>query len=72
MEIKSPTDYPQDWEFFAFVIDGEVAVVMPMHKTNMPAHVAALSSNPKVIVLPEELKNVVKSGWKYSNENFTE
>lgn len=69
-EIKSPTDSPQEWEFFAFIIDEEVAVVMPMHKSNMPAHVAALSSDPKVVIVPDELKNIVKSGWKYSQESF--
>lgn len=61
-----------DFEYFAFVVENEVAVVIPINKHNLPDWVAALSSDPKVIKLTEDQKDVVVSGWNFNGESFSE
>ncbi len=61
----------EDYEYFAFVVDNEVAAVIPMNKDNLSQWVAALSSDPKVIKLEENQKEVVISGWTFDGENFS-
>jgi hypothetical protein len=61
----------EDYEYFAFVVDNEVAAVIPMNKDNLAQWVAALSSDPKVIKLEEDQKEVVISGWTFDGENFS-
>ena len=70
-EITQPTTFNKsDFTFFAFVVDGEVATVIPMRTEYMPAEVAALSSDPKVIVLKPTQKDLVVPGWTYDGTNF--
>lgn len=66
--------HPDDYDFFAIVADGEVAEVFPANKQQMSRFIAAMSSNPKVVVLTNEQKNVVQTGWTYNQETgaFTE
>lgn len=71
VETRSPIEAPADFEFFAAIVDGEVATVFPAHKTFMPEAVAAWSSDPKIVVLPEDKKNVVQTGWTYNEETGT-
>jgi len=71
MQPLAPSVAPEQYEFFAFVVEGEVAVVMPVHPTNMEAHIAAWSSDPKVVRLTPEQKNVVQSGWMFDGVSFT-
>jgi glyoxylate utilization-related uncharacterized protein len=61
----SPAQNPDLFEFFAFVVDGEVAVTFAAHKEYMANYVAAWSSNPKTVVLSDAQKNVVGTGWVY-------
>ena len=68
VESRSPVEYPGDYEFFASIVDGEVATVYPAHKVLMPEVVAAWSSNPKIVMLPEDKKNIVQTGWTYNQE----
>lgn len=61
-----------DFEYFAFVVDSEVAVVIPVNKYNLVNWVAALSSDPKVIKLEDNQKDVVVPGWNFDGESFSE
>lgn len=73
VEPKGFWNEPQDYEFFAAVVGGQVATVFTASKS-MAELVAAFSSNPKMIVLSNDQKNVVKYGWIYNEETggFTE
>jgi len=61
----------ENYDYFAFVVDNEVAVVIPVNNKNLPDWVAALSSDPKVIKLEEDQKDVVVSGWIFNGEQFS-
>lgn len=72
-QTPSPAHNPELFEFFAFVVDGEVAVTFAAHKEYMANYVAAWSSNPKTVVLSDGQKNMVDMGWVYDEQtgNFT-
>jgi len=59
---------PDDYEAFAFVIEGDVALVFYPNKNYMQPYVEAWSANPKIVALSDEQKNVVKEGWIYNEE----
>lgn len=73
----NPLTHPQEFEFFAFVVEGEVAVIVPV-KNDAELLVAAWSSEPKVVKLLPEQKNVVQNGdllgsdGTFTNPNLTE
>jgi len=67
----NPYQLPEEYEFFVFVVDGEVALKIPIQSIVEQA-IAALSSDPKVIRLSSEQKLSVKEGWTYDGESFTE
>jgi hypothetical protein len=70
-EHQQPTTWrKEDFTYFAFVVDGEVATVIPFRTEFMPLQVAALSSDPKVMVLSEEQKDVVVEGYTYDESGF--
>ena len=70
-EHPAPTTFfKEEFTYFAFVVDGEVATIIPMRTEYMPLDVAALSSDPKVIVLLEEQKDVVVPGYTYDESGF--
>jgi hypothetical protein len=70
-ELTAPTTFnKEDFTFFAFVVDGEVATIIPMRTEYMPLEVAALSSDPKVMVLLEEQKDVVVPGYTHDESGF--
>jgi len=73
VEPKISWNNPEDYEFFAAVVGGQVLTVLPVAKTMMEL-TAAFSSNPKIIVLTNDQKNVIKYGWLYNQETgvFTE
>lgn len=56
---------PDGFEFFAFVVDGKVAVVFIANKESMHKEIAAWSSNPTIVKLAPEQKNVVLENWNY-------
>lgn len=60
----------EDYEYFAFIVDNEVAAIIPMNKDNLAGWVAALSSDPKVVKLEENQKDVVAPGWTFNGTNF--
>lgn len=62
---------PDDFEEFAFVIEGEVTVLHAFHKVSMPAHCAALSSDPVVVLIPQELRGQIHPGWYFRDGQFT-
>jgi hypothetical protein len=55
---------------FAVIVGTDVAfsIKMPLQAENA---VAALSSNPTIIEIPENLKNQVVQGWFFDGTNFT-
>jgi hypothetical protein len=61
----------QKYDYFAFVVDNEVAVIIPINNENLPDWVAALSSDPKVVKLREDQKESVVSGWIFDGEEFS-
>ena len=70
-EHPVPTTFlKEEFTYFAFVVDGEVATVIPMRTEYMPLEVAALSSDPKVMVLLEEQKDVVVPGFTHDASGF--
>ena len=60
---------PEKYEFFAFVVDNEVAVIYPISK-ELEMYTAAWSSDPKVIKLTDEQKSRVYSGFIYNGVDF--
>lgn len=70
-EHQQPTTWrKEDFTYFAFVVDGEVATIIPFRTEFMPLQVAALSSDPKVMVLSEEQKDVVVEGYTHDESGF--
>ena len=67
----NPFEYSEEFDFFVFVVDGEVAFKIPV-QTIFEQMIAALSSDPKVIKLSSQDKLSVKEGWTYDGENFSE
>ena len=65
---KSPLDNPELYEFFAFVVDSDVAMVFPVH-LSIEGIIAALQSNPKIVKLRPYEKNQVTLGWVMTNED---
>jgi hypothetical protein len=65
----NPYQSPDEYEFFVFVIDGEVALKIPVH-SQVEQMVAALSSDPKVIKLASNDKLLVREGWTYDGSEF--
>lgn len=73
MALPRPTTtYPPfnqaDFTYFAIVVENEVAQVYPMRTLALEALVAALSSDPKIVVLAPAQKDVVVPGWTYNVE----
>jgi hypothetical protein len=64
------TQGPEGVKAFAVVVGTDVAfsIKMPLQAENA---VAALSSNPTIIEIPEELKNQVVQGWFFDGTSFT-
>ena len=69
-DFKNPAQYPEDYEFYVFVVDGEVALTMPVSVTSMELHHAVFSSDPIVKKLSPEQKNVVVQGYTYDESGF--
>jgi hypothetical protein len=57
----NPVSNPEQFEFFAFVVENEVTVVIPV-MNNAELLLAAWSSDPKVVKLAADQKNVVQGG----------
>lgn len=65
---KNPSENPEAFEFFAFVVDGSVAVVFVASKEHMAKEIAAWSSGPTIVKLTDQQKNVVLENWNYNNQ----
>lgn len=66
-----PSTSPNNFEFFAIIVDGEVAMIFPV-EISLDMMIAAFSSNPTVIKLSEEDKLRVKEGWIYDGSEFNQ
>lgn len=63
--LASPKVTPEAYEFFAFVVDAKVAAVFIANKESMQEYITAFSSNPTIVKLTAEQKNVVQMDWDY-------
>lgn len=64
----SPQIHPDGFEFFAFVVDGKVAVVFIASKETMHREIAAWSSNPTIVKLNNEQRLTVLENWNYDSQ----
>lgn len=70
-QLNSISTHPHEYEFFAFVVDGEVGKIFPVAISNEEL-VALWSSEPVIVKLTPEQKLVVGYGWTYDgNGGFT-
>ncbi len=70
--VQNLNEYPDEHEVFAVVVDDDVALLIPCHKTQNPMHIAIWSSNPKIIKVNENLKTTIRPGWFWNGTEFTE
>jgi hypothetical protein len=68
-DFPNPAQSPEAYEFYAFIVDNEVAVVMPVSSA-MPLHNAVFSSDPIIKKLSSEQKNIVVQGWTWDGTEF--
>lgn len=54
---------------YAFVVDGEVAFVLPIQIGIELIH-AVMQSDPKVCQIPDELQMDVQQGWTFDGEQY--
>lgn len=66
----NPVSNPEAFEFFAFIVGDEVAAIIP---TGIEAELitAVWSSNPKVIKLTPEQKNIIQQGFTFNDADST-
>lgn len=67
-QVRSSAEYPEDYDFFAAIVDGKVSATYVAHKEFMPELISAFSSDPKIIVLADNQKNVVQPNWTYDEQ----
>ena len=72
MEVVNvyPRDTPDNFLWVAYVVDGEVAITKPVPK-NFELYAAACSSDPKLVVLADEDRLNVNTGWTYVDGVFS-
>ena len=63
-------DLTKPHNFFAFVIDGEVAWKHMLYEEHEQL-TAVYSSDPKVVIIPENLSQEVGTGWTYQDGIFS-
>lgn len=70
------SEIPNESNFvhFAIVVDNEVTTVLSMFEENLAA-IAGLSSDPKVVLIPNEIANLVvgttpNNPWTWDGESF--
>lgn len=68
VKAASTLENPDGFEFFAFVVDGKVAVIFTPSKETMQNYIDALSSNPIIVKLSAPQKNVVGIDWDYDEQ----
>lgn len=74
MSEQSPQQawsYPEDFEVFAIIVDGEVATTHGLQTAHMPLEIAAWSSDPKIVKIPSDIKHLVRGGWTFDGTNFS-
>lgn len=65
----NPFDNPDSCVWVSYVVDGEVAFVQPF-PVQAELIVAAVSSNPTLVVLEGDDRVSVKTGWTYVDGQF--
>jgi hypothetical protein len=64
-----PRDNPDNFVWVSYIVDGEVAIVVP-YPLQAELIVAAVSSNPKLVVLEGEDRLAVGTGWTHVDNQF--
>ncbi len=59
----------ENMKAFAVIVEGDVAFTM-RHPIEVESIIAALSSDPKIVEVPDDLKNNVEFGWTFDGTNF--
>ena len=69
----NPVANPEQFEFFAFVVENEVVIIPIMKSIGSDLLIAAWSSDPKIVKLKDEEKNSVQQGFNLDKHgNFTQ
>jgi hypothetical protein len=63
------TQSPQKW--YAYIVEGEV-VWMQTVSPSLEYLVAVMSSDPKIVSIPEEIAGKMIYGWTYDENGFHE
>jgi hypothetical protein len=58
-----------EYKSFAYIVDGEIAWFQKVD-VRVEQAVAVMSSNPTVVVIPEQLASNVDYTWSYDGVNF--
>ena len=67
-QVPSSAEAPEEYEFFAIVVDGTVSAIHVAHKVLTADLADALSSNPKIVKLSDEQKLAVQPNWAYNED----
>jgi len=70
--VQNLNEHPDEHEVFAVVVDGDVALLIPCHKTQNEMQIAIWSSDPKIVKVNENVKTTIRPGWFWDGTEFTE
>jgi hypothetical protein len=68
-QVRSSVDHPEDYEFYAAVVNGVVVATYVAHKEHMSDLISAFSADPKIVLLSDGQKNIVGGNWTYNQED---
>ena len=66
---ENNSEYVPEYKVFAFVVGNEIGWVTRVD-TRVDQALAAMSSNPTVVVIPDELVSEVNYNWSYDGGSF--
>ncbi|NDB36008.1 MAG: hypothetical protein EB023_11855 [Flavobacteriia bacterium] len=66
ISLANPLQNPDEFEFFAFVVEGKVKAIFIAAKETMQSYIVPWSSNPITVKLNSDEKNVVQLEWDYN------
>lgn len=67
---QNNSEYIPEYKVFAFVVGTDVAWITKVD-TRVEQAIAAMSSNPTVVVVPDEFVSEVGYNWSYDGSTFT-
>lgn len=71
-QFISPTENPDLFKHFAYIVDGDVAHIERYEiSSKMMGIIACLQSNPQIIEVTGDLRSQINlGGWTYDGTNF--